>query len=538
MSSIAHRAAEITTKSRALARPASQYALGAALTGVILVGSGWAVTAGHSTRIFEVIAAAALIALAVLQRGAFIGVLVLAAMDGIPFLDTSRLAASHIAFQDVAALGLFGAAVVWILAAGRSARPTRLARALSWCGLALLLWCAFIAARTWANGGAPLLGAVRFGRDFFYFGLLLAVLPRVQLRRRDLEVLVAVLAAGVCLFAIGQIAIVEHLANPTWLVHAAARGHVLGVTRVYAEMNDLLFVGVPIGIAAVVLVRGRSAQSVAIPITLLLSTSFLLQLTRARWIALIASLVVISAWMALQAERRIAVTLRRRMMLMIVAIALAVGITLVLAPGVISAGPLVRRLLSIFTDVGSQTSTLAVRQQVANQMTALLGGHWLTGLGLIPPSSHYYLQFFDGSIRDPDLGVLNAAMTIGVVGAALIYLPLVVALLHCMRRARTRTAVRYPWLSYGGQIWILAAIASSVTLVTLFSVSGLAVTATTLAVLSHPSVSGPDAPDAAAATTLAVPSHPRVSGPDAPDADSQRPPPGKQLPHAARPARG
>jgi predicted membrane channel-forming protein YqfA (hemolysin III family) len=103
---------------------------------------------------------------------------------------------------------------------------------------------------------------------------------------------------------------------------------------------------------------------------------------------------------------------------------------------------------------------------------------------------HFYPQFPSGSIRDTDLGVLNAVMTMGLIGAALIYLPLLVTLVHCMRHARTKARLRFPWVSYGGQIWIVATLASSVTLVTLFSPAGLVLSAAILAVLSQPCVTG------------------------------------------------
>jgi hypothetical protein len=505
-------------RAQAIVRPAATYVLGLGLLVLVLVGAGWVVTSSHVVTVFMLTAAAAIVALAMLQRGAFIGVFTLAAMNGIPLLDTSHMLAAHVAIQDAAVFILLCAAVAWMAADHGSARPTPLARALTWCGVALLLWCSFVAARTWAGGSAPLLGAIRFGRDFFYFALLLIVLPRVRLSARDLRVLLWLLGIGVCIFAVGQIAIVEGFARPTSLVHVASTGHTLGLTRVYAEMNDLLFAGLPVGIAALVLARGARAQWKAIPVTLLLGASFVVQLTRARWIALIASLVLVSLWLALQADRRVAVVLRRRLLMLLGGAAVVIAGIVVAAPGLISTGPLVTRLFSIFTDVSSQASTVAVRQHVASQMIALLGTHWPAGLGLIPPSAHYYSAFFDGSIRDPDVGVLNAVMTIGVIGALFIYLPLVVALVQCMRGARAGIIGRYPWLSYGGQIWIVAAIASSITLVTLFSVSGLVFAAVFLAALSQPLVFGTarePAPDVANAAE-------RVMRGDVPDARARR----------------
>ena len=473
-----------------LSRPWLKYALGATLVFLILVLSGREVANGNAKLMLALFGVGAFCVLAVVQRGACVGVLVLLAMNGIPFLANSKSVAHHIALQDIACLALIGVAFAWTIA-GRRGASTPLGGVLSWCGLALLGWCVFIVVRTWADGEAPLLGALRFGRDFLYFGALLVVLPRVRFRERDIDVLIVVLCAGVCLFAAGQIVTVEGYANPTWLVHVGATATTLGLTRLYAEMIDLVSAGVAFGIAAVTLTRGRF-QSKVIPITLLLVVSLVLQLTRARWIAMITSVVVVSLWFALQSKGRTAVIVRRRLAISVGVLAAAAVVLLTVGGGLISAGPLVQRVLSIFTDVGSSTSTLAVRQHVANEMASVLGGRWLSGLGLTPPSVHYYAQFPEGSIRDSDVGVLNAVMTIGVIGAALIYLPLIVTLLHCMRRTRARARVRLGWLNYGGQIWIVGTVASSITLVTLFSPSGLVLAAVILVVLSQASVTGAD----------------------------------------------
>jgi hypothetical protein len=486
--------------------------LGAALVLLILVVGGREVANNHSKLMFEAIGGLAFCLLAT-QRGLCVAVLALVALNGIPFIANSHAIAHHIALQDLACLLLIGVALVWIIADERRPR-TRLSIVLSWCGAALLSWCVLMVVRTWAVDGTPLLGAIRFGRDFLYFGALLIVLPRVQFRERDIVILIAVLGAGVCAYAVGQIVTVEGLANPTWLVHAGTVEQSLGITRLYTEMTDLVSAGVAFGIAALVLSSRRSQYRIA-PITVLLTASLVLQLTRARWIATITSVVLVSVWLGLQAERGIAGILRRRLL---VFIALVVGILtafLLLAPGVIATGPFFKRIVSIFTDLNSSTSTVGLRRQIASEMISLLGPHWFMGLGLTPPSVHFYPQFPSGSIRDPDVGVLNAVMTIGVMGAILIYLPMVAALVHCMRRARLAVRDRFSWLNYGGQIWILATLGSSITLVSLFSPSGLVLSAVILAVLSQPLVVGTDrATDATDADgTLAAPLAPPPAPP-------------------------
>jgi hypothetical protein len=462
--------------------------LGAALVLLILVVGGREVANNHSKLMFEVIGAIAFGVLAT-QRGLCVGVLALAALNGIPFFANTKEAAHHIAVQDLVCLLLIVVALVWTLVDGRRNR-TRLSVVLTWCGVALLSWCVVMVFRTWVDG-TPLLGAIRFGRDFLYFGALLIVLPRVRFRERDIDAIVAVLGVGVCFYAVGQIATVEGLANPTWLVHAQTIQQSLGITRLYTEMTDLVSAGVAFSIAALVLATRRNQKRIA-PITVLLTVSLVLQLTRARWIATITSVVLVSVWLGLQAERGIAGVLRRRLLMFLGVVVGIAALILLAAPSLISTGPFVQRIVSIFTDLSSSTGTVGVRRQVASEMISVLGHHWILGLGLTPPSVHFYPQFPSGSIRDPDVGVLNAVMTIGVVGALLIYLPLIATLVHCMRRSSRAVRDRFSWMNYGAQIWIVATVASSITLVSLFSPSGLVLTAIILAVLSQPFVLGID----------------------------------------------
>lgn len=487
-----------------LSRYSRRQILGAALVLLILVVGGREVANNHSKLMFEAIGAIAFALLAT-KRGLCVGVLALAALNGIPFIANTRAIAHHIALQDLACLLLIGVALVWTLLDGRRNR-TRLSVILTWSGVALLSWCLVIVFRTWADG-TPLLGAIRFGRDFLYFGALLIVLPRVRFHERDVDTIVLVLVAGVCLYAVGQILTVEGLANPTWLVHVATTEQSLGITRLYAQMTDLVSAGVAFSVAALVLAT-RHDQKLIAPITALLTVSLVLQLTRARWIATITSVVLVSVWLGLQAERGIAGILRRRLLMFLGVVVGIAALILLAAPSLIPTGPFVQRVVSIFTDLNSSSGTVGVRKQVASEMISLLGTHWILGLGLTPPSTHFYPQFPSGSIRDPDVGVLNAVMTIGVVGALLIYVPLIATLVHCMRRSSRAIRDRFSWMNYGAQIWILATVGSSITLVSLFSPSGLVLTAVILAVLSQPFVLGIDREAEEPENALAAPAAP------------------------------
>ena len=475
-------------KGHALPRVSLPTMLGTLLTFPLLVGTGYAITHGHSKYLIMLAVVGVYVALAMRQRGVLIGLLVLAAMDGIPFFTATHTAAPKVTYQDLATFGLIGTALVWLVVSPAPSRPTRTARRVSLVAFALFVWCFVVILRS----DARFLSAFRFGSDFVAFGALLVVLPRVQLRTSEIRALVAVLGIGTVLFSIGQILFVEGVAHLTWLVHASGAVKQLGLTRVYAGMNDMLTCGVSFSIAYAVLSHDRRRQLLAIAISALLGTSLVIQLTRARWIALVGSLLLVTLWFAFQGERRVAGRLRSRMGTLLGVAGAGVVATLLVSPSALSSGAVVQRFLSIFTDIGSSnsaTSNVAVRTHVAKAMLGVLGGQWPFGVGLVPPTTHFYSTLPLGSLRDVDLGVFNAIMTIGVIGAVLIYAPLVIVLLRCMRSARAHV-VELPWLNYGGQIWLVATLVSSLTLVTLFSKSGVVMSAVVVALLCQRQVTG------------------------------------------------
>lgn len=460
----------------------------------LLIACGWAVASGHATAVFAAVGIAGLLLLAIIQRGAFIGIILLAAMNGLPFIDTSRIIVSKVTLGDAAVLALLITAVSWRVYDNPSYRPSTTARAFSRAAALLLLWWLLTVARSAVYQHVGILQAAIFGRDFLFFALLLMLLPRVRLSSRDVSVLLSVLAGGVCLFAFGQISTAVGAGQQGGLIHYEKTLQQSGLTRLYTPMTDLVGAGLALSVAAVLMSRQRIVRLVATPIALLLAVSVVVQLTRARWIGLVAGFLIVSLWVAIKEETRIAAVLRRRLALVacvLIGLCLVVGFA---APGLVSGGTVVDRLASLITDLQTGGGTVAVRESVTKMMTALLGGQWPFGLGFVPPSTHYFPGLPDGSIRDSDLGVLNAVMTMGVIGAALIYFPVVLALIDCLRRSPARQTARYNWLRYGGAVWIVAALVSSVTLVTLFSTSGLALTAVVLTILAHPSVSLAPAP--------------------------------------------
>jgi L-asparagine transporter-like permease len=116
-------------------------------------------------------------------------------------------------------------------------------------------------------------------------------------------------------------------------------------------------------------------------------------------------------------------------------------------------------------------------------MEHVIGDQWPIGLGFWHPQYRYVADLPDGSIRNADLGISNILMTMGVVGALLLYAPLLFAFV-ALQRARTqhRSHPRDEWMVYGLATWLLIAILASATMSTLFTVNGLVLAAVVVAI--------------------------------------------------------
>jgi hypothetical protein len=473
----------VTVRAAWLAPMRRRAALALALVS-LLVGAGWAITAGHTTTLLLIAAACTMCLMAITRRGAFVGVLVLGAMNGVPYINMSRSLVSKISLEEVAVFVLLLTAGIWILSEG-SNQPTRAGRLIARAGILLLMWWVLIVALTTANQGVSIIPAASFGRDFGFFAGLLILLPHVRLHARDIRDLLYVLTAGVCVFALGQIMIATGTGQPGSLIHFRYTLAESGVTRVYASMTDLVTAGLAISIAGFLLARRTKMRLMASVVVLLLVTSTVLQLTRARWIGVMVGLLIVSGWFMMKHDTYISPILRRRWARLVGALLVVGIIVLLVAPAILSGGTIIHRLLSIFSEVPKGGSEVDLRENITKTMTRYLGEKWPVGLGFVPPTAHYFPGLPEGSIRDSDVGALNAVMTMGVVGAVLVYLPVVSALALWLRRGSALRTAPYGWLCYGGAMWIVGTLVSSITLITLFSPGGLVLTAVILTAMTH-----------------------------------------------------
>lgn len=456
-----------------------------ALAGVGLLALlvGWLIAAGQLVLAILLCAAWPLV-LMVKWAGpaAIAGVILILTLDGVPGLNLESLNV-HGSFEsiDLCAVALIVLASIRYLYGIREA-PDRYARPLRiWSILLLVVWT--IAFAKGLDRGVPALKAALFGRDFLFFAILLPLTTALIKNERELTRFLAAVGALTSIYAVGEIAASVNLIEPS--IINATLAHTLGsLTRVYSTMNDLIALGFACGLSYALLHRGNAARWAAV-IAIVCGAATVLQLTRALYIGLVVGMVIaFVVW----ATKRFPLRgrLRRRLAWTVVAM-IIVGVMVALAaPQVFSgsgAETISNRVTEGVTDVGSSSprlhdNTVAYREHVSSLMLHVLGSSWVLGLGFLHPAAVYYPQLPHGSIRNTDLGFLNGLMTVGVIGTILIYAPVLLALGSTLPRRSFKS--EWDWLRLSGMIWLISVIAGSASLVTLFSPSGLILTAMVL----------------------------------------------------------
>lgn len=447
------------------------------------VATGWVISQGATKEAIIVGVCGLLCVLAAVQRGALIGLLVLAAMNGVPFLATSNRIVSQATGQDLAAVTLIVATMFWRISRPAIGPRSRVAVVVSRYGIVLLAWIAFSIVNTDVSGEATFGQATAFGRPFVYFAVLLIILPRLWLSRREIVVAAGVLAAGALAYGIGQVVDSVGLGQLSWLVHTNVTVQETGLERSYADMADLAEAAFCFAFAVVMMGPTRRARWFAGAVLCVFTASILVQQGRARWLALLVSLVVLVTYYARAGRRTGRVgNLRARAGAIAATSVLVVMVAGLVHPAILHGG-LIDRALRGLSNLVNGSGTIGEREAIVTNMLAILRGHWLLGVGLIPPSAHYFYTLPEGSLMNPDVGVMNGIMTIGVIGVLGLYLPILVAGRHVAQTGKIYGNSLKGAAGLGGAVWIGTTVFSSVTLITLYSTSGLVMAAVLLALL-------------------------------------------------------
>jgi hypothetical protein len=481
--SISHRAVRPSTR---LSHTAS--GLGA-LASVSAITAGWLVAGGHEAVIVASAVAIAGVLAARYWPGPFVAAMVLVVMNAVPVVSLSKQLVGSFGIQDCAVLAL---AVGLHCYRGKSASgdERRIARIATIWSACLVAWWLITFARSVLLYGIPMRYAASYGRDFLYFAVLLPLAVRAQLPLNSLRRGALLLMAGVVAFAAGQIVSSLSGHELSWLVHPVQSVEASGLLRVYSPMSTVVSMFL-IFAAAWLLAGGRVRRRVpAASLVMLLGVSVALQLTRSNYAAIIVALVTGVAVHSIRGGSFTAVIMRVAMTVLVVAlVVITMGFANVGDAGIGNVATRVaERAESGVSAVSNSNGTFGYRTNLDAKMLHILGSQLPIGMGFLDPSAHYVAGLPDGAIRNADVGLFNALMTMGVIGAVFIYAPLLYAFAGLLRAAQSWTHLGLPerrWLACGGAAWIAWALAGSWNLIVLFSVPGLVVTALALGLLAN-----------------------------------------------------
>jgi hypothetical protein len=414
--------------------------------------------------------------------GSLIGLGVLAGLDVLPGPDlATHVVKFGLTEQDVVVLLLIVMLGIdnWRNSFGQIHR-TRLGQFIILCSVLNSTWWLYTLYRTSLDPRLSLRHSASFGSEFLYLALLMPLLAGT-LRRANIRnpMLVVIGAWSVFEACILTLAAVGHGAGAS-LLHPLGIAHQSGVTRIFTPAQYLYSAVVPMSIAATLLASSRRLRLFAGIVASANLLALALELTRANYLGCGVGLVVAMIFYMRGPRAGLAL---RRLMAVTGAIALLITGTVIAAPH----SPIAHAISSTSNraaSIGSATSsdpgtsTLAVRSSEASLLAQRLGDHNLLGLGFISPRDIWDPSLPFGSIRNSDVGLLNVTMTMGIIGAVLYYLPLVGITVALILRSARALDEDLRWLGLGTLAVCVGMLMTSITLVTLFSPSGIVSVAT------------------------------------------------------------
>jgi hypothetical protein len=481
-----YRAARPATR---LTPGAGGIAVAAALVGALVCG--WLIAGGHRDQnvVIACFAAAATLVVARCWPGPFVALMVLVVMNAVPVVNLSRQFVGSFGIQDCAVLAL-AAGLYWYRGEIVGIRERRVARIAAIWSACFVAWWVLTFARSVLLDDIPIRYAASYGRDFLYFAILLPLAVRARLPSESVRQGVRLLMAGVAAFAVGQIisSLTGH--ELSWLVHSTLSNKTSGQLRIYSPMGDVVNTCLIFAVAWLLAGHASRHRVPAAALVTLLAVSVALELTRSNYAAICVALVTGVAVHSIRGGSLTAVIVRVAMAVLVVTVVvIALGTAKVGNSGIGGvASRVAERAESGVSAVSNTSGTFGYRTKLDAKMLHVLGSQWPIGLGFLDPTVHYVAGLPDGSIRNTDVGVFNALMTMGVIGAFFIYAPLLYGFVELLRAAgswRRLGLSERRWVAYGGTAWIAWALVGSWNLVVLFSVTGLVVTALVLGWLAQ-----------------------------------------------------
>jgi hypothetical protein len=447
---------------------------GLVICGASLVG-GWMAAHGHFLAAVALIPVCVIVVSAPLwasgRRGVLLGLLVLGAENGLPFLDTAQHELFGYALGDYMVIAL---ALALALQATRG-RLTPGIGALAVISYMFVIWWVIT---LWHSDGEPLNTGAAFGRNFLLFALLAVLFPLGITDARERKEMLLTFGGGALLYSIGEILItVTHHPLP-WLVHPVAiRVSDVGLQRVYAFMADASVLLFCLALGAALLGPTQRLRRWGSLVALISMVAIILQQTRAIYLSLAIALLLVILWWALFTPDTARLT--GRTFVCVVAVGTLVAVLAVFVPSVLNnyVGTPLSRLSGAFVQVSSGTGgNLNYRFHVAHDLLALLHGNpvkWATGLGFIDPAFHRFVGLPEGTIRNSDLGLVDGIMLIGLVGVVLTYLVALIPLrLMSIEARQPDVRSSSSWMLFGLILWLMQVLLASYSLGTLWQQSG------------------------------------------------------------------
>jgi hypothetical protein len=454
--------------------------------------AGYAVSTAHKdlTDGLGAAVAGALLWLALRRWGTGLwhGVLLIGAVDGLPGKTLESTSVFHLPLTDWIVLLLIGSLIFDNTASELWRGGGYIRTATYWWAAAFLGLCGVAVIRAFVFQNAPLKGWGNMAFDFVFFGALVPLFSAnfSDSKRRDTFIATCGVGAAWIAFTVSASAITH--ASLSFFVHVTTQEQQqqqgTGLTRVYASAEYLFDVAFPFALGFTLFARRGAVRAAAAVVFALCGIGIALSLVRALYFGAIVGLGVAGViWSA--GGGASAGTARRRLFRSI-AVVSATGLAIYIfqpSGSVISpVSGVVNRATQTFTS--SQSAENQYRLDEASTLEHVLGSQWLFGMGF---NSSYFPglpSWEGGSIHDTDLGVLNPVMTMGVVGAAVEYLPFIgLALLLIWRRKVGQELDPHETaLAFGAVGFAVLAIASSLTLVLIFSATGGPVCAAALGI--------------------------------------------------------
>ena len=420
--------------------------------------------------------------LIVARPGIAVAGLWLAALNGIPLIDIQS-GVGEFKPTDLAVAGLVLMAVIhWVVSPGTRRRlPRGLAIA---CALFGGWW--FITFARSLDVGIPAVDAFFFGRDLLSFVVIIPAAWIVLSRPAAWRECVAVVLAGTGIYALAYVASALGLVDASSFTHPQQIIAFGSVQRLYTPMNDLVVAVAVFSVAVLATTRRTRATPWVTALAAITLLAFLLQLTRAAYLS-VGLGMLLAIVIALTHGSEVRWVLLQRVAIVLMAGGIFYFATTGFASTSIPTSVVSQRISTGVGEVEGTSGNFGYRVTLYHEMVSVLGSQWPVGLGFLHPKDRYFSSLPGGSIRNGDVGLMNAVMTMGVVGLALIF-GMLIAVAGYVARTREH---RPPWMVVGLFAWVVVLAAGSPTLVTLFSTTGILSTALILVLCGvEPSAAG------------------------------------------------